>query len=494
MEGTAYTTEGYGFLCMPRNIYDSHHIFGEADAWLDLWCHTIFGDKGNAFSCLCPVIQYGKYGAVLTLEKLGQRWGWEKTKVWRFFKKHSDVFTLQRLPSSFGCLVFNFLYPAGVDVQVPSQDQVVSIMAEILISGNYKYKENSENSTSLRIDRSHRLAETAAFFRLVGIETRPYELPTLQMMSFQNIVPAEPVFYTSHALKHFGQDSVNKIAFSRITGMLFSPGGCYVIYNSRDSLMNWNGRGEGKVRLHLSSVARMNAGVDEVNSAMMLGLDYHIAKQTLAFLGKVNRVEMRFDNIYSHLHFIPLNPKEVIMKTKIWKCVALMLALMCILTFPIGASAAAQGTNGDEMQVATPEKLEIHLGQQWAGVTFELTTDYGKYPDPIPVGEDGVLRLEIGGSSSYVLSCLSSAEETPAPDETVPEDTTPSEEATTGTEDLVDIETIEPVEEENTVSGIPVTNIVLFGGGLVLAVGALVGINLVQKRRAQSSNNADDEK
>ena len=108
------------------------------------------------------------------------------------------------------------------------------------------------------------------------------------------------------------------------------------------------------------------------------------------------------------------------MKTKIWKCVALVLALMCILTFPIGVSAAAQGTNGDEMQVATPEKLEIHLGQEWAGVTFELTTDYGKYPDPIPVGEDGVLRLEIGGSSSYVLSCLSSAEEVPAPSETIP--------------------------------------------------------------------------
>jgi hypothetical protein len=193
-----------------------------------------------------------------------------------------------------------------------------------------------------------------------------------------------------------------------------------------------------------------------------------------------------------------MNPKEVIMKTKIWKCVALVLALMCILTFPIGVSAASQGTNGDEMQVATPEKLEIHLGQEWAGVTFELTTDYGKYPDPIPVGEDGVLRLEIGGSSSYVLSCLSSAEEAPAPSETIPAETTPadtapSEDATTGTDNLVDIETIEPVEEEGTVAGIPVTNIVLFGGGLVLAVGALVGINLVQKRRAQSGSDADDE-
>jgi len=147
------------------------------------------------------------------------------------------------------------------------------------------------------------------------------------------------------------------------------------------------------------------------------------------------------------------------MKTKIWKCVALVLALMCILTFPIGVSAAAQGTNGDEMQVATPEKLEIHLGQEWAGVTFELTTDYGKYPDPIPVGEDGVLRLEIGGSSSYILSCLSSEAEAPAPTETAPEESTPADAPTVNKDELVDIEDVtptEPTEETNTVAGIPV--------------------------------------
>ena len=139
------------------------------------------------------------------------------------------------------------------------------------------------------------------------------------------------------------------------------------------------------------------------------------------------------------------------MKSKIWKCVALVLALMCILCFPIGVSATAQGTNGDEMQVATPEQLEIHLGQEWAGVAFELTTDYGKYPDPIPVGEDGVLRLEIGGSSSYVLSCLSSETEAPAPDETIPEGTVPSETIPTedisvSKDDLVDIEEVTPTE------------------------------------------------
>lgn len=188
------------------------------------------------------------------------------------------------------------------------------------------------------------------------------------------------------------------------------------------------------------------------------------------------------------------------MKLKIIKGVALVLSLICILCFPIGVSAASQGTNGDEMQVATPEKLEIHLGQEWAGVTFELTTDYGKYPDPIPVGEDGVLRLEIGGSSSYVLSCLSSEAEAPAPgeslpSETVPSETIPSEDATVSKDDLTDIEEVEPTEsgqEDGTVAGIPISHIIMFGGGLLVAVGALIGINYFQKRREHTGNEDDE--
>lgn len=58
MKGTVYTTEGYGFLCMPRSITErlvrEHYIFDEADAWLDLWCHTVAEDPNNAFSFMAP--------------------------------------------------------------------------------------------------------------------------------------------------------------------------------------------------------------------------------------------------------------------------------------------------------------------------------------------------------------------------------------------------------------------------------------------------------
>ena len=91
MSGAVYASTGYGFLCLPRSITqrlaDAKRVFDEADAWLDLWCHTTYEDYGNAFSFLAPVVQYGRFGSALTLETLGERWGWEKTKVWRFFKR-----------------------------------------------------------------------------------------------------------------------------------------------------------------------------------------------------------------------------------------------------------------------------------------------------------------------------------------------------------------------------------------------------------------------
>ena len=129
--GTVYTTDGYGFLCMPRSIIEHNYILEEADAWLDIWCHSVSRDRNNAFSFFAPTVQLGKYGAVLTLETLGKRWGWEKTKVWRFFRKYNDIFDLYRLPGSYGCLVFNKLYPCDTECVTPSQEQIMRILDAI---------------------------------------------------------------------------------------------------------------------------------------------------------------------------------------------------------------------------------------------------------------------------------------------------------------------------------------------------------------------------
>ena len=149
MNGAVYATTGYGFLCMPRKITErlvkSGRVFEEADAWLDLWCHTVSADPSNVFSGMAPVVQYGKYEIVMTLEKLGQRWGWEKTKVWRFFKKHEDTFSLYRLPGSYGCLIFNKMYPSEKEILLPDQADIVRILDEIRIMGVNVHKKGTDH-------------------------------------------------------------------------------------------------------------------------------------------------------------------------------------------------------------------------------------------------------------------------------------------------------------------------------------------------------------
>lgn len=185
------------------------------------------------------------------------------------------------------------------------------------------YFRHNHAGEAKRIDRFHRVAEAVAFVRQAGFETCPFALPILQMYSIEKVVPDEPSFYISKELKYFGDDNINKISFSRVTGALFYPGGCYAVYNSRDYLMLWKGRGESKVRDHLTKVARMNADIDEVTSAILLGSDYGIAEITLQSLSDYKKAENRFDSIYDYLYFLPLDSFGVrllrIMTVPDWK-------------------------------------------------------------------------------------------------------------------------------------------------------------------------------
>ena len=191
------------------------------------------------------------------------------------------------------------------------------------------------------------------------------------------------------------------------------------------------------------------------------------------------------------------------MKLKIAKAVALILAMVCLLCFPVPASAASQGTDGTELEVIQPQNLEIQLGEAWAGVEFELKTDAGMYPGVIIVGEDGILRLEIGGSENYILSCLNSSVNIPIPGETAPaeEVTEPIADASEETDPAAETEEAETVPseslpeetQEGTLGGIPIKHLVLFGGGLILAIGALVGINFYQKRSGKNAGSEEDD-
>lgn len=209
------------------------------------------------------------------------------------------------------------------------------------------------------------------------------------------------------------------------------------------------------------------------------------------------------------------------MRKKLCRYLLASIAAACVLCIPAASvHAQPQGTDGTEIQVMEAEKLEIQLGAGWAGVEFQLKTDSGLYPGTITVGEDGVLRTELGGSSSYVLTCMGSP--TAAPEtaqvpatteeaqtetenenpEVETQDNQESQEITDSGQDTaagVEQETSGETQEEasaagqpGTVAGIPVAHIILFAGGMVLAVGSLA-VMYIMKRRREADDEYEDE-
>lgn len=192
---------------------------------------------------------------------------------------------------------------------------------------------------------------------------------------------------------------------------------------------------------------------------------------------------------------------------------AFVLAGALVTTFGSGISVSTenQGTDGTEIQVMEAEQLEVQLGTEWAGKEFQLKTDAGLYPGTITVGEDGVLRTELGGSTRYILTCMftgnpDDTEQALATGNDLSKDTADapeqeremefqsgenaSGEAETGVQQTApaDASTGAAVKEgsiEKTIAGIPIKHLVLFSVGMVAAVGGLIAIHIVQKRREE---------
>lgn len=179
------------------------------------------------------------------------------------------------------------------------------------------------------------------------------------------------------------------------------------------------------------------------------------------------------------------------MRVKLLKGILTVLSLICILCIPVTPIyAESQGTDGTEIQVIEPEKLEIQLGADWAGVEFQLKTDSGLYPGTIAVGEDGVLRMELGGSKSYVLTCMNSSVSAP---EATQAPATTEEAQNESNEGQESGGSNSGQDTEGTVAGIPILHLVLFAGGMVLAVGSLVVMRVMKKRRESDAEYEDED-
>lgn len=132
-------------------------------------------------------------------------------------------------------------------------------------------------------------------------------LPQLQADRIYHRSFTAPAFYNGRDLKKLKQDELSKTMYSRMVGAIFSPGGGYVVYNTRNALMKWHGSGEFKALMDVLEIARLNTDLPEFRSAVLFGRDYQIALRTLEDISKSRRMDMRFDATYQHIHFIPMS-------------------------------------------------------------------------------------------------------------------------------------------------------------------------------------------
>ena len=85
-----------------------------------------------------------------------------------------------------------------------------------------------------------------------------------------------------------------------------------------------------------------------------------------------------------------------------------MALIVCAVSILPWTQVAYATPDAEPTKTTIADKLILRLGPNWAGVEFELSTDMGKYPGAIIVGDNGVLTLELADSSTYTLSCLNS--------------------------------------------------------------------------------------
>lgn len=144
-----------------------------------------------------------------------------------------------------------------------------------------------------------------------GWEVRPYALPGLQRERILPLVPEEPSLYLSRDIKRISDAELNKTSFTRMVGAAYCAGNCYAVYNTRKAAMKWNGMGEFKTVHSLAEISRLNAGIGNVDSAILFGASEGVALQSFSEKSKEQKKDLRPDVVFSHIHFVPLDENGV---------------------------------------------------------------------------------------------------------------------------------------------------------------------------------------
>ena len=170
------------------------------------------------------------------------------------------------------------------------------------ISNNHHF-----SGEARKIERNHRVAESVAVFMKLGYEVRPYKLPAFSSQYGSSVRLTRISFYNSRPLKNALSGELNKTQFTRMVGALFADDQCFAVYNTRGSVMRWSGMGEFKALTGLKELCKINCHLDGEINAILLGQSYSVALETLVASDESSKPTIKFDSVYKHIYFIPMN-------------------------------------------------------------------------------------------------------------------------------------------------------------------------------------------
>lgn len=186
----------------------------------------------------------------------------------------------------------------------------------------------------VHVYRNHRMVEVLFMMLRAGAKYLPTTIPNLEYRSFDKLRIKSTCFYPSRLIKNMNKDEGVKLKYILALGAVISPYGSYVVYNTRDEAMRWNGIGEQKARMIIDNLANRNTGVEDVRSCLLFANNAQAILETLknslkkrAVKGKNGRwyreTPVSVVDVYNHVHYIPLNETGIrmlrIMFLKIFK-------------------------------------------------------------------------------------------------------------------------------------------------------------------------------